>query len=76
MKFPGKHFVDVVRLKKTVSISCNIHGMLERVTKFESFFLDRTTAIGQMIDSYLRSTSELDDRAIHLLFSANRWELA
>ncbi|KAF8206589.1 P-loop containing nucleoside triphosphate hydrolase protein [Mycena galopus ATCC 62051] len=29
-----------------------------------------------MIDSYLRSQSELDDRAIHLLFSANRWELA
>jgi len=29
-----------------------------------------------MIDAYLRSTSELDDHAIHLLFSANRWELA
>jgi len=29
-----------------------------------------------MIDSYLRSQSELDDRAIHLLFSANRWEAA
>jgi dTMP kinase len=28
-----------------------------------------------MIDAYLRSQSELDDRAIHLLFSANRWEL-
>jgi len=39
-------------------------------------FPDRTTAIGQMIDAYLRSTSELDDHAIHLLFSANRWELA
>ncbi|KAJ7274522.1 thymidylate kinase [Mycena haematopus] len=39
-------------------------------------FPDRTTAIGQMIDSYLRSQSELHNRAIHLLFSANRWELA
>lgn len=29
-----------------------------------------------MIDAYLRSQAELDDRAIHLLFSANRWELA
>ncbi|KAG7443338.1 P-loop containing nucleoside triphosphate hydrolase protein [Guyanagaster necrorhizus] len=29
-----------------------------------------------MIDSYLQSKSELDDHAIHLLFSANRWELA
>jgi len=39
-------------------------------------FPDRTTAIGKMIDSYLRSEADLDDRAIHLLFSANRWELA
>ncbi|KAG6543207.1 hypothetical protein Mapa_015457 [Marchantia paleacea] len=37
-------------------------------------FPDRTTAIGQMISSYLSETSELDDAAIHLLFSANRWE--
>ena len=29
-----------------------------------------------MIDGYLRSESELEDHAIHLLFSANRWELA
>lgn len=29
-----------------------------------------------MIDQYLRSQAELDDRAVHLLFSANRWELA
>ncbi|GAK64777.1 thymidylate kinase [Moesziomyces antarcticus] len=37
-------------------------------------FPERTTAIGQMINSYLAQTSELDDQAIHLLFSANRWE--
>ena len=29
-----------------------------------------------MINSYLTMGCELDDRAIHLLFSANRWELA
>ncbi|KAG6331513.1 hypothetical protein ID866_7577 [Astraeus odoratus] len=39
-------------------------------------FPDRTTTIGKMIDAYLRSQSDLDDHAIHLLFSANRWELA
>ncbi|KAG6811075.1 hypothetical protein H0H92_009103 [Tricholoma furcatifolium] len=39
-------------------------------------FPGKTTAIGKMIDSYLKSQSDLDDRAIHLLFSANRWELA
>ncbi|KAL4923742.1 bifunctional thymidylate/uridylate kinase [Aspergillus undulatus] len=39
-------------------------------------FPDRTTAIGKLIDGYLRGQSHLDDHSIHLLFSANRWELA
>ncbi|THH32056.1 hypothetical protein EUX98_g2134 [Antrodiella citrinella] len=39
-------------------------------------FPDRSTPIGKLIDSYLRSETEVDDHAIHLLFSANRWELA
>lgn len=38
--------------------------------------LDRASPIGQMIDSYLQSKTEMDDHAIHLLFSANRWEKA
>ena len=46
------------------------------LTKSDIIVKDRTTAIGQMIDSYLRSASELDDHAVHLLFSANRWEVA
>lgn len=37
-------------------------------------FPDRATAIGQQINAYLQQTEELDDRAVHLLFSANRWE--
>jgi thymidylate kinase len=37
-------------------------------------FPDRTTEIGQMINSYLGSEKNVDDAAIHLLFSANRWE--
>ncbi|KAJ3999142.1 thymidylate kinase-domain-containing protein [Lentinula boryana] len=39
-------------------------------------FPDRSTPIGKMIDAYLRSQSDLDDHVVHLLFSANRWELA
>ncbi|RFU71960.1 thymidylate kinase [Trichoderma arundinaceum] len=39
-------------------------------------FPDRSTPIGQMIDSYLKSNVDMDDHAIHLLFSANRWEAA
>ncbi|KAI8143506.1 thymidylate kinase-domain-containing protein [Fennellomyces sp. T-0311] len=37
-------------------------------------FPDRTTQTGQMIDGYLKQSRQLDDHAIHLLFSANRWE--
>lgn len=37
-------------------------------------FPERTTPVGKMIDSYLGKLSEMDDRSIHLLFSANRWE--
>ncbi|KAL6237581.1 hypothetical protein BDW75DRAFT_75811 [Aspergillus navahoensis] len=39
-------------------------------------FPDRTTPIGKLIDGYLRGQSHLDDHSIHLLFSANRWEVA
>jgi dTMP kinase len=39
-------------------------------------FPDRTTLVGGLINQYLQSKSELDDRAIYLLFSSNRWELA
>ncbi|KAJ4993503.1 thymidylate kinase [Stagonosporopsis vannaccii] len=37
-------------------------------------FPDRTTPIGRMINSYLSGDTEQEDHAIHLLFSANRWE--
>lgn len=37
-------------------------------------FPDRGTAIGKQINAYLSQAEELDDRAVHLLFSANRWE--
>ncbi|KAI3369069.1 hypothetical protein L3Q82_026041 [Scortum barcoo] len=38
-------------------------------------FPDRSTTIGQLISSYLEKKSELEDHTVHLLFSANRWEL-
>ena len=37
-------------------------------------FPDRTTETGRMIDAYLGRKADLDDGAVHLLFSANRWE--
>lgn len=37
-------------------------------------FPDRTTSIGKMISSFLSNQVEVGNEAIHLLFSANRWE--
>ena len=37
-------------------------------------FPDRTTLIGELINGYLQQARDMDDRAVHLLFSANRWE--
>jgi dTMP kinase len=54
--------------------------VLRNIFPDESFelwrFPDRTTPTGKLIDAYLRKEVEMDDRAVHLLFSANRWELA
>lgn len=38
-------------------------------------FTDRTTAIGRVINDYLMKNIDLTDNAVHLLFSANRWEM-
>lgn len=38
-------------------------------------FPDRTTPIGSVLNAYLAQGAQLDDRAAHLLFSANRWEV-
>ncbi|KAK5869287.1 hypothetical protein PBY51_024018 [Eleginops maclovinus] len=38
-------------------------------------FPERTTTIGQLVGAYLENKSDLEDHTVHLLFSANRWEL-
>ncbi|KAF6113533.1 deoxythymidylate kinase [Phyllostomus discolor] len=38
-------------------------------------FPERSTEIGKLLNSYLTKKSEVEDHAVHLLFSANRWEL-
>ncbi|KAG4305609.1 hypothetical protein PORY_001165 [Pneumocystis oryctolagi] len=39
-------------------------------------FPDRNTEIGKTIDMYLSGDLNLEDHAVHLLFSANRWEIS
>nr|XP_016929442.1 thymidylate kinase [Drosophila suzukii] len=37
-------------------------------------FPERSSNIGQVINSYLTNSKDLSDEVIHLMFSANRWE--
>lgn len=60
------------------STQCNfIQSLLQKYghTVHCQKFPDRTTHIGGIINQYLNSAVKLNDRSIHLLFSANRWEL-
>lgn len=36
---------------------------------------ERTTETGKIINAYLTNQKELEDHVIHLLYSANRWEV-
>ena len=65
------------RSGKSTQVSKLAVALREAGTATEQFvFPDRTTGIGTMIGSYLKSDVELDDKAVHLLFAANRWEKA
>ncbi|KAM9184220.1 thymidylate kinase isoform 1-T1 [Mergus octosetaceus] len=37
-------------------------------------FPERTTEIGRLLGAYLAGEKDVEDHAVHLLFSANRWE--
>lgn len=68
-------FEGVDRCGKTTQATMLAQSLkaLGHATEFMRF-PDRETAIGRMINAYLTNTADLDDHAIHLLFSANRWE--
>ncbi|KAK4120975.1 P-loop containing nucleoside triphosphate hydrolase protein [Parathielavia appendiculata] len=68
VKLLEQRFVELGRKVKVMRFP----GMLH----FKNLTYYRTTPIGQMIDSYLKSQVDMDDHVIHLLFSANRWEAA
>src|SRR5476649_2111915 len=45
-------------------------GMKAELMRFPA----RETATGRMLDDYLQQKYDLEAHAIHLIFSANRWE--
>ena len=68
-------FEGVDRCGKTTQCSLLLKHLLSlSIAAIAMRFPERSTSVGQLIDSYLRSGKEVDDRAVHLLFSANRWE--
>ena len=70
-------FEGVDRCGKTTQVGLLVkHLMGLGLAAVAMRFPDRTTMVGDLINQYLQSKSELDDRAVHLLFSANRWEAA
>ncbi|KAJ5075414.1 thymidylate kinase [Anaeramoeba ignava] len=49
--------------------------LIKKNEKIEQWkYPDRNGDIGKLIDNYLKNQSEKSDQAIHLLFSADRWE--
>lgn len=71
-------FEGVDRCGKTTQCSLLLKHLLSlSIATVAMRFPDRTTPVGQLINSYLQNAdteNPLDDRAVHLLFSANRWE--
>ncbi|KAL3815802.1 hypothetical protein ACHAXA_001696 [Cyclostephanos tholiformis] len=67
----------VDRCGKTTQVSLLVKHLLSLSIAAVAYrFPDRTTQVGGLINEYLQSSVQTDDRAIHLLFSANRWEAA
>lgn len=77
----------VDRCGKTTQVGMLVKHLLSiGIATVAMRFPDRTTVIGGLINEYLQQTTtttttsntdqDLDDRVIHQLFSANRWENA
>mmetsp|Transcript_32682 Transcript_32682/g.63758 ORF Transcript_32682/g.63758 Transcript_32682/m.63758 type:complete len:237 (+) Transcript_32682:54-764(+) len=68
-------FEGIDRCGKTTQSKRLVEALNKKgITSQHMRFPDRTTSIGQMINSYLSNAVDTDDRSIHLLFAANRWE--
>ncbi|XP_063381097.1 thymidylate kinase [Cydia fagiglandana] len=65
------------RTGKSTQCKALVEGLLQKQIKAEyTNFPARQTEIGKVINNYLMSKVSIITEAIHLLFSANRWERA
>ena len=72
-----KRLVVVVKVLSSVKFQVKLVNEKLLSAGYKTFvtrFPERTSDIGQMINQYLKNNNDLSDQAVHLLFSANRWE--
>lgn len=68
-------FEGVDRTGKTTQTRLLLDTLINKGFKAKLIhFPERSSAIGQVINSYLTNSQDLPDEVIHLMFSANRWE--
>ncbi|KAL9645019.1 hypothetical protein ABK040_004512 [Willaertia magna] len=67
-------FEGLDRCGKTTQINLLVSALSKISTVHEISFPDRTTETGKLCDAYLTNKSNINIRAVHLLFSANRWD--
>ncbi|GAB7329090.1 hypothetical protein MBLNU13_g00924t1 [Cladosporium sp. NU13] len=70
-------FEGLDRSGKSTQCALLVEHLLSRGDRVEHVrFPNRSTPIGQMLNAYLNGQSDVEDHVVHLLFSANRWEMA
>ncbi|KAG2392351.1 hypothetical protein C9374_012603 [Naegleria lovaniensis] len=68
-------FEGLDRCGKTTQTNLLLNFLKSKYSQVhETAFPDRSTDIGKLCDAYLRNKNNMNDNAIHLLFSANRWD--
>ncbi|XP_077563094.1 uncharacterized protein LOC144178837 [Haemaphysalis longicornis] len=65
------------RTGKSTQVKLLSKALADKGHKTEAIaFPNRTTITGKLLDGYLKVNTNLEDHAVHLLFSANRWQEA
>ena len=70
-------FEGLDRVGKSTCVQGVYEHLLSQNKKVAVYkFPNRETEIGKLLDRQIRGSVEIEGHALHLLFSANRWETA
>ncbi|KMS93569.1 hypothetical protein BVRB_030150 [Beta vulgaris subsp. vulgaris] len=69
-------FEGIDRCGKSTQARCLLDALRSQGLQVEIInFPNRTTPIGKIINEYLIGNTDINGQALHLMFSANRWEM-